>query len=116
SASEQEPRRLRLVGVVQAGRIAERPVADGEAMRILTGAPVPPGANAVIQQELTETGDGWVEVREPVAEGNNIRHAGEDIRRGTQVLAEGSVIGSAEIGVLASLGVARVTVYRRPVV
>ena len=116
SASEHAPRRLRLVGIVQAGRVAERPVEDGEAMRILTGAPVPPGATAVIQQELTETGDGWVEVREPVAQGNNIRHAGEDIRRGTVVLAEGALIGSAEIGVLASLGVTRVTVYRRPVV
>ncbi len=116
SASAHEPRRLRLVGIVQAGRVAERPVEDGEAMRILTGAPVPPGATAVIQQELTETGDGWVEVREPVAQGNNIRHAGEDIRRGTVVLAEGALIGSAEIGVLASLGVTRVTVYRRPVV
>ncbi len=116
SATTQEPRRLRLVGIVQAGKVAERLLEDGEAMRILTGAPVPPGANAVIQQELTKNGEGWVEVEAPVAESNNIRHAGEDIRRGTLVLAEGAALGPSEIGVLASLGVTTVTVYRRPVV
>jgi molybdopterin molybdotransferase len=116
SATPQNPRRLRLAGMVQAGKVAERPLEAGEAMRILTGAPVPPGANAVIQQELTQTGEDWVAVEAPVAEGNNIRHAGEDIRRGTLVLAEGAVLGPSEIGVLASLGVPAVTVYRRPVV
>jgi molybdopterin molybdotransferase len=115
-ASAQEPRRLRLVGIVQAGRVAERALEAGEAMRILTGAPVPPGADAVIQQEMTETGPDWVEIQAPVAPSNNIRHAGEDIRRGTQVLAENAVLGPSEIGVLASLGVSQVPVYRRPVV
>ncbi|HEY7359024.1 MAG TPA: gephyrin-like molybdotransferase Glp [Ktedonobacterales bacterium] len=115
-ATPQQPTRLRLVGIVQAGQVAERPVQPGEAMRILTGAPVPPGANAVIQQELTQTGEAWVEVRAPVAQWNNIRHPGEDIRRGTQVLAAGAILGPSEIGVLASLGVAEVVVYRRPVV
>jgi len=116
AASRQTPRRLRLVGAVQAGHVAERTVGAGESMRILTGAPVPPGADAVIQQELTQTGEGWVEVQAPVAQGNNVRHAGEDIRRGTVVLQDGAPIGPAEIGVLASLGIAEVTVYRRPVV
>ena len=58
SATTQEPRRLRLVGIVQAGKVAERLLEDVEAMRILTGAPVPPEANAVIQQELTKNGKG----------------------------------------------------------
>ncbi|HEU5369153.1 MAG TPA: gephyrin-like molybdotransferase Glp [Ktedonobacterales bacterium] len=127
-ATPQGPRRLRLVGIVQAGQVAKRPLEAGEAMRILTGAPVPPGADAVIQQELTQTGgsgtratngseaEGWVEVQAPVARWNNIRHPGEDIRRGTRVLAEGAILGPSEIGVLASLGVAEVVVYRRPVV
>ncbi len=123
-ATPQQPSRLRLVGVVQAGKVAERALEAGEAIRILTGAPVPPGSDAVIQQELTKTGggsqdagaEGWVEVEAPVAQGNNIRHAGEDIRHGTMVLAEGAELGPSEIGVLASLGVATVTVYRRPVV
>ncbi len=116
AASARAPRRLRLVGTVQAGSVAERPVGAGEAMRILTGAPVPPGANAVIQQELTQIGEGWIEVQQPVVAGNNVRHPGEDIRRGTLVLQEGAVLGPSEIGVLASLGVAAVNVYRRPVV
>jgi molybdopterin molybdotransferase len=115
-ATRQKPRRLRLVGVVQAGQVADRSVEADEAMRILTGAPLPPGADAVIQQELTQTGQEWVEVQAPVAQGNNVRHPGEDIRRGTRVLAEGAVLGPSEIGVLASLGVAEVVVYRRPVV
>ncbi len=115
-ASQSHPRRLRLMGTVQAGSVAERAVGAGEAMRILTGAPLPPGADAVIQQELTQAGEGWVELQQPVAPGNNVRHAGEDIRPGTRVLEEGAVLGPSEIGVLASLGVAEVVVYRRPVV
>ncbi len=115
-ASQSQPRRLRLVGTVQAGSVAARPVEAGEAMRILTGAPVPPGADAVIQQELTETGDGWVQIQAPVAAGNNVRHAGEDIQPGTRVLEERAVLGPSEIGVLASLGVSEVVAYRRPVV
>ena len=116
AASTKAPRRLHLVGIVQAGSVSERAVGAGEAMRILTGAPVPPGSDAVIQQELTQAGEGWVEVQQPVAVGNNVRHAGEDIQRGTLVLQEGARVGPSEIGVLASLGFAEVTVYRRPVV
>lgn len=115
-ASQSHPRRLRLIGTVQAGSVADRAVGAGEAMRILTGAPLPPGADAVIQQELTEAGEGWVELQAPVAPGNNVRHAGEDIQPGTRVLEEGAVLGPSELGVLASLGVAEVVVYRRPVV
>ncbi|HEU5199762.1 MAG TPA: gephyrin-like molybdotransferase Glp [Ktedonobacterales bacterium] len=116
TASATQPSRLRLVGVVQAGRVAERPIGAGEAMRILTGAPLPPGANAVIQQELTQAGEGWVEVQQIIAPGNNVRYAGEDIRSGAEVLAAGAEIGPSEIGVLASLGVTQVAVYRRPIV
>jgi molybdopterin molybdotransferase len=115
-ASERAPRRLRLVGVVQAGSVADRPVRAGEAMRILTGAPVPPGADAVIQQELTKSGEDWVEIQAPVAQGNNVRRAGEDIQRGKVVLQEGAVLGPPEIGVLASLGISEVALYRKPVV
>jgi len=115
-ASPHEPHRLLLAGIVQAGQVAERSLEAGEAMRILTGAPLPPGADAVIQQELTQTGAGWVEVQAPVAEGNNVRYPGEDIRRGTLVLQAGATLGPSEVGVLASLGVTEVAAYRRPVV
>jgi molybdopterin molybdotransferase len=114
---EGHPPRLRVTGGVAAGYVAERAVEEGAAMRIMTGAPVPPGADAVIQIELTQY-DGpastWVEIMQPVAVGNNIRPAGEDMRRGQTVLRQGSEIGPWEIGVLATLGWAMVPVIRRP--
>lgn len=86
-------------------------------MRIMTGAPVPPGADAVIQVELTRS-DGpdsqWVEILQPVAPGNNIRPAAEDMRRGQTVLARGTEIGPWEIGILATLGWPTVPAIRRP--
>lgn len=112
-----QPPRLRVIGGVAAGYVAEQTVQEGTAMRIMTGAPVPPGANTVIQVELTrsegENGE-WVEVLQEVAPGNNIRPAGEDMQRGQQVLQRGSEIGPWEIGVLATLGWANVPVTRRP--
>ncbi|HLI91112.1 MAG TPA: gephyrin-like molybdotransferase Glp [Ktedonobacteraceae bacterium] len=111
-----QPPRLRVTGGVAAGYVADRPVEEGTAMRIMTGAPVPPGADSVIQVELTRF-DGpeseWVEVLQEVAPGNNIRPAGEDIRAGQCVLRRGAEIGPWEIGVLATLGWAMVPVVRR---
>jgi len=86
-------------------------------MRIMTGAPVPPGADTVIQVELTRSAgpeSAWVEILEAVSPGNNIRPAGEDIRKGQTVLRQGTEIGPWEIGVLATLGWANVPVVRRP--
>jgi molybdopterin molybdotransferase len=112
-----QPPRLRVTGSVAAGYLADHAVQEGTAQRIMTGAPVPPGADAVIQIELTRY-DGpastWVEVLQPVAPGNNVRPAGEDMRRGQTVLRRGTEIGPWEIGVLATLGLAMVPVIRRP--
>jgi molybdopterin molybdotransferase len=112
-----KPPRLRVTGGVAAGYVADHAVEEGTAMRIMTGAPVPSGADTVIQVELTRY-DGpestWVEVLQEVAPGNNIRPAGEDIRRGQTVLVRGTEIGAWEIGVLATLGWASVPVVRRP--
>jgi len=114
---EGKPPRLRVTGTVAAGYVADHAVQEGTAMRIMTGAPVPPGADSVIQVELTRS-EGpqseWVEILEEVAPGNNIRPAGEDMRRGQTVLTRGSEIGAWEIGVLATLGYASVPVIRRP--
>ncbi len=112
-----QPPRLRITGEVAAGYVANSSVQEGTTMRIMTGAPVPPGADAVIQVELTrpaESGAEWVEILQPVAPGNNIRPAGEDIRRGQTILLQGGEIGPWEIGVLATLGWANVPVVRRP--
>jgi molybdopterin molybdotransferase len=112
-----QPPRLRVTGGVAAGYVAEHAVEPGTAMRIMTGAPVPAGADTIIQIELTRY-DGpqssWVEVLEPVAPGNNIRPAGEDMRQGELILRKGDELSPWAIGVLASLGQALVPVFRRP--
>lgn len=113
----RQPPRLRVTGSIAAGYVTDTPVEEGTAMRIMTGAPVPAGADAVIQIELTRY-DGpessWVEVLEEVAPGNNIRPAGEDIQQGQTVLKRGIELGPWEIGILATLGWATVPVIRRP--
>lgn len=112
-----QPARLRITGGVAAGYVADHAVEEGTAMRIMTGAPVPPGADSVIQVELTRS-EGpeseWVEILHEVAPGNNIRPAGEDMQRGQKVLERGIEIGPWEIGVLATLGWATVPVTQRP--
>jgi molybdopterin molybdotransferase len=111
------PPRLRVTGGIAAGYVANHAVEEGSAMRIMTGAPVPPGADTVIQVELTRN-DGpeseWVEILQEVAPGNNIRPAGEDMRKGQTALQRGTEIGPWEIGILATLGRANVPVIRRP--
>lgn len=112
-----QPPRLRVTGGVAAGYVANQAVTEGTAMRIMTGAPVPPGADTVIQVELTHS-EGpqseWVEIMQAVPPGNNIRPAGEDMRQGQTILLQGNEIGSWEMGVLATLGWANVSVTRRP--
>ena len=112
-----QPARLRVIGGVAAGYVAGEAVQEGTAMRIMTGAPVPPGADTVIQVELTRS-DGpeseWVEILNEVPVGNNIRPAGEDIHAGQIVLHAGTEIGPWEIGILATLGYPTIPVIRRP--
>lgn len=104
---------LNLIGTAWAGHPLERTIGAGECARIMTGAPVPAGADSVVMQERTELDGERVRVRraEP---GANIRAAGEDIATGQLALPAGTWLGPAEIGVLASLGEAVVTVFRRP--
>ncbi len=108
------PARLRLVGEARAGHGAGVVVRPGTAVRISTGAPVPGGADAIVRQELTEPGEGEVTVHASVPVGNDVRYAGEDIAAGETTLLAGTLLGSAEIGHLASLNLARPVVARRP--
>lgn len=111
-----QPPRLQVTGTIAAGYVATRAVQNGTAMRIMTGAPVPPGADTVIQVELTRHGgpeSDWVEILQEVPPGNNIRPAGEDMRRGQTILTQGTTIGAWEIGILATLGWSTVTVIRQ---
>jgi molybdopterin molybdotransferase len=108
------PVRLELIGEARAGSLASVRVRTGTAVRVSTGAVVPDGADAVVRQELTEAQDGAVVVREPVAAGNDVRYAGEDIGAGETILGAGTLLGSAEIGALAAVNLARPRVTRRP--
>ncbi|MBI2955549.1 MAG: molybdopterin molybdotransferase MoeA [Chloroflexi bacterium] len=125
SASEDRPIRLRVIDEVAAGYVSEKTVTPGTAIRIMTGAAIPKGADAVVQFEHTDEGKGLqgkasvarrddVFVHYSVTLGQNIRRAGEDIRRGELILRRGAMIRPAEVGVLASLGRASIDVVRRP--
>ncbi len=107
---------LHVVGRIVAGALPSRPLRAGEAMRIFTGAPLPEGADAVIPQEDVAVDGERIAVRQRVESGACVRPAGEDIRAGDVVVGPGHVVGPAEVGLLATLGYARVRVYRRPCV
>jgi molybdopterin molybdotransferase len=113
-ASEQTPVRLRVIEQLPAGRFPTRPIGPGECARIFTGAPLPEGSDTVIRQEDTDGGANVVTILRDRDIGVNIRRAGEDIRKGTRVLAAGVELGPAELGVLASLAVSHPLVYRQP--
>jgi molybdopterin molybdotransferase len=113
-ASAASPVRLRVVEHLPAGHFPSRPIGAGECARIFTGAPLPEGADSVVRQEDTDQGDPVVTITRDRDVGVNIRRAGEDIRRGQTVLREGTPLGPAQVGVLASLAVAHPVVYRRP--
>jgi putative molybdopterin biosynthesis protein len=114
-AGEDEPRTLRLnAEILPTGVEPRQPVERGTATTIATGAIVPRGADAVVMIEDTDAGAGRLTVRRPVAPGANITFAGTDIGRGETVLRRGELLTSRETGVLAALGLARLSVVRRP--
>jgi molybdopterin molybdotransferase len=113
-AAESRPARLAIVDESSAGHPAARDVASGEAIAVSTGAVVPGGADAVVPIEQTSVVDGHVDVLVPVAEGSDVRRAGDDIAADEVVIAAGSALGPAQLGVLASLGRAEVRCYMRP--
>lgn len=105
---------LTVIGEVAAGQVATRALAAGEAWRIMTGAPIPPGADAVIMQEQCERAGDQVTLRRSVKLRDHIRAAGEDVRAGETVLRRGVTLRAAELGTLASARRAQVAVTRRP--
>jgi molybdopterin molybdotransferase len=111
------PAALEVVGEIRAGQWPDLTVGPGQAARIMTGAPLPPGADAVQQVEKTQPLDEFrVTILAPVAEGANVAPRGSEVRAGEIVLARGRVIDPAAVAVLASAGKARVRVSRRPLV
>jgi len=126
-ASEATPVELRVAGELAAGYVFEGEVRPGTAVRIMTGAPIPAGADAVVPFEETDEPAGRafgsfaksrdvVGVLKAAEPGANIREAAEDVHKGQRIMPKGKVLRPAQIGVLASLGMATVKVHRRPVV
>ncbi len=115
-ASESTPVRLRIVETIAAGRRGMRTIGHGEAARIMTGAPVPAGADSVVRVEDTTPGANVdeVSIRDDRDASRNVRARGEDVRADAIVMRNGTPIGPAHVGVLASVGCAVPLVYRRP--
>ncbi len=110
------PAKLKVIGEIRAGGALEAGVSlnSGEAAAIMTGAPAPPGADAVVMVEYTEVDGNRVQIKKSVAAGENIVPAGAEARRGELLLARGTRLDYAAISLAASVGRARVKVYRRP--
>jgi molybdopterin molybdotransferase len=117
------PVRLRLTGEVPAGSFSEEKVDKGECVKIMTGSPIPEGADSVVMMEATRGVDEkeqrgldyeQIEVYKSVKEGENVRFRGEDIKKGARVLQKGTSIRAIEASIVASLGKAKVKVYGKP--
>src|SRR5665811_1362329 len=113
-ADVDSPRALRVRASVAAGHTTDHRVVEGEAVKIMTGAPMPAGADAVVEVESTKEEGDSVFIGKEVRSGENVRMAGEDVTEGSIVLPEGSSIGPAAVGLLASLGHSQVQVHRKP--
>ena len=108
------PVTLDVVGTVGAGSVFDGHLGAGEAVRIMTGAPIPAGADAVVMVERTEARGSGVEIGVEVPEGNHIRGVGEDCTAGELLFGAGTVLRAGHLGVLASVGVHAVAAVRRP--
>jgi molybdopterin molybdotransferase len=113
-ATEDNAKKLKVVGEFRAGGDTSAKAGPGEAVKIMTGALIPEGADSVVMVEKTKEEGGTVEVFEGVEKGKNIRLAGEDIKTGDLVLEKGRLIGPPHIGMLASLGISTINVTKRP--
>ncbi|OGP96348.1 MAG: hypothetical protein A2157_14880 [Deltaproteobacteria bacterium RBG_16_47_11] len=116
SASLDNRVRLEVIEDLPAGFISKKMIQRGQAIRIMTGAPIPGGADAVIPVEDTERGDGFALIFNSVPPGENIRKAGEDVKKGDRIISAGDLVRPAEIGMMASVGRSFVSVYQRPLV
>lgn len=113
-ASTDTPVILPVLATIAAGHFAPAPLRRGSAMRIMTGAPLPAGADTVVRVEDTDAGLEHVTIRSARDARRNLRFSGEDFRTGETVLAAGTPVHAAQIGILASVGAATVEVRRRP--
>jgi molybdopterin molybdotransferase len=113
-ASEQSPAKLRIAGEVRAGDPGNNEVVPGTAVRIMTGAPLPPGGDAVVPVEEVEEQGELLTVKAATPVGRNVRPAGDDLRAGELLVGRGTELQAGELALLASMGVSPVEVHRRP--
>lgn len=113
-AAQEQPAVLDVVEILPAGKTAQRQVEPGQAIKIMTGAPMPQGADTVVQVEHTNGSDSTVEIYQAPRAGSNLRRRGEDIVAGESIVARNTVLRPAELGVLASINRAQVLVHCRP--
>jgi len=109
-----KPVELTVIEDVPAGKMPTKTVGPGQAIRIMTGAPVPQGADTVVRVEYTEPAETTVRIFEPEPQGANIRPMGDDVKKGECIIAQGTQLRPAEIGMLAILGKSLVLVHQRP--
>jgi molybdopterin molybdotransferase len=116
NASKDHPIRLKVIEDLPAGFISTRTLEKGKAIRIMTGAPVPKGADTIIPVEESKKEDGFALIFKAAVLGENIRKSGEDVKQGDRVIFKGDTIRPAEVGMLASVGRSFVSVSQRPLV
>ncbi|SHH78095.1 molybdopterin molybdotransferase [Sporobacter termitidis DSM 10068] len=116
NATREKPAVLKITEELPAGKAPTIKVTVGYAAKILTGAPIPEGANATIKYELTEFTKDEVRIFELVAPDSDIVRAGDDIRAGTHIAEKGAMITAPLVGILASQGIEHVAVYKKPVI
>ena len=115
-ASQNHPVRLVVIEDLPAGFISTKTIEKGKAIRIMTGAPIPKGADTVVPVEVTKKEDGFVLIFKTAGPDENIRESGEDVKQGDRVISKGDNVRPAEVGMLASVGRSFVSVYQRPLV
>lgn len=113
-ATAEAPVVLEVLEDIAAGYVATNRVGEGQAIRIMTGAPLPEGADGIVMVEFTERTGSGVNIFKGVRKGESVRYAGEDVREGEVVLAQGKLLKPGDIGMLASTGRAAVRVFRQP--
>jgi molybdopterin molybdotransferase len=115
-STRDHPVRLEVIEDLPAGFVSRKTIGKGQAIRIMTGAPIPKGADTVIPVEETKKGNGFTFILKATSLGENIRRSGEDVKKGERVISKGDLIRPAEVGMLASVGRSSVLVYQKPLV
>ena len=115
-SSKDHPARLKVIEDLPAGCVSKKTVGKGQAVRIMTGAPIPKGVDTVVPVEETRKEDGFALIFKAIPQGENIRRAGEDVKKGDRVISKGDVIRPAEVGMLSSVGRSSILVYQKPLV